>query len=96
MATEEEIVEALKQVIDPELYIDVYTLGLIYNIDIDEPDAHIKMTFTSMACPAGPQLAEEVRSRAAEVEGIENVKVEIVFDPPWAPSEELKAMLGLA
>lgn len=96
MATKEEIIESLKQVIDPELFIDVYTLGLIYDVELNDGDAHIKMTFTSMACPAGPQLADEVKMKTLEVDGVENAKVEIVFDPPWAPSEELKAMLGLA
>ncbi|MCL4137809.1 UNVERIFIED_CONTAM: hypothetical protein GTU68_028107 [Idotea baltica] len=88
--------EALKSIIDPELYIDIWTLGLIYDVEISEPTANIRMTFTSMACPAGPQLVDQVRKKVTEVDEIEEVEVEVVFDPPWEPSEELKGLMGLA
>ena len=94
--TKETVVTALKEIIDPELYIDIYTLGLIYDVNLTPPKLEIKMTFTSMACPAGPQLVDEVKQRTSEIEGIDEVDVEIVFDPPWEPSEELKALMGIA
>lgn len=95
MATREQIVEAIKSIIDPELFIDIWTLGLIYDIDIDGDQLKIRMTFTSVACPAGPQLAGEVKERTEDLEGVSNTTVEIVFTPPWQPSEELKALMGI-
>ena len=96
MVTKDDVIEALKKVVDPELYIDVWTLGLIYNIDLlEEGILSIKMTFTSVACPAGPQLVQDVKEKTEELEGIKETHVEVVFQPPWTPSEDLKAMLGI-
>jgi metal-sulfur cluster biosynthetic enzyme len=95
LATREDVVSMLKTIIDPELYIDIYTLGLVYDINVQPPELNIKMTFTSMACPAGPQLVEEVQTKAKTLAGIEKTNVEVVFTPPWQPSEDLKALLGL-
>ena len=95
MASKSEIIEALRTVVDPELYIDIWTLGLIYDIHVDAGILNLRMTFTSPACPAGPLLVEQVREKTMALDGIENTKVEVVFDPPWEPSEDLKAMLGL-
>lgn len=95
MATREQIIEAIKSIIDPELFIDIWTLGLIYDIDLDGDQLKIRMTFTSVACPAGPQLAGEVKERTEDLEGISNTTVEIVFTPPWQPSEELRALMGI-
>ena len=95
MPTQEEIIEALKKVIDPELYIDVWTLGLIYSINQDDSVVAVKMTFTSIACPAGPQLVDQVRQAILELPGVDKVDVEVVFQPPWEPSEELKALMGI-
>ena len=85
MATREEVIEALKKVIDPELYIDVYTLGLIYDIDLDDGVLNLRMTFTSVACPAGPQLVQEVKEKTKEIPGITESNVEVVFTPPCRP-----------
>ena len=85
----------MKTIIDPELYIDIWTLGLIYDIDIIENVLNIRMTFTSVACPAGPQLVGEIKDKAKELSGISETNVEIVFMPQWQPSEELKALLGI-
>ena len=95
MATREEVVEVLKTIYDPELYLDIWTLGLIYDVNLEGDTLNIRMTFTSIACPAGPQLIEQVKERTAEVPGIARTNVEVVFEPPWQPSEELKAMLGI-
>lgn len=96
MATKEQVIEKIKEIIDPELYIDIWTLGLIYDIEVLQDKLDVKMTFTSMACPAGPQLVAEVKHRTEELEGIAETNVEVVFEPPWEPSEELKALMGLA
>ncbi|MBS3080198.1 DUF59 domain-containing protein [Candidatus Pacearchaeota archaeon] len=86
--------EALKKVIDPELGIDIWTLGLIYNMEIKKNKIQIKMTFTSPMCPYGPVLVENVKNELKNISF--NPEVEIVFTPPWQPSEEIKMMLGLA
>ena len=96
MSTKEDIIEVIKTVIDPDLFIDIYTLGLIYEVQKDGEKVNIKMTFTTPACPSGPMLIEEVRMRVRELEDVEEVNVEIVFEPPWEPSEELKEMMGIA
>jgi len=94
MPTKDDVIEALKTVEDPELFIDIWFLGLIYNIGIDGTEVDIDMTFTSPMCPAGPQLVNEVQEKVGQVEGIENVKVNVVFDPPWEPNDEVKALMG--
>lgn len=96
MPTRDDVVEILKTIVDPELYIDIWALGLIYDIAVEDSKIRIRMTFTSVACPAGPQLVGEVKEKLATLEGVEDVDVEVVFQPPWEPSEELKGMLGMA
>ena len=91
----DQIIDAFKQVVDPELFIDIWTLGLIYHFELEQGVLKVKMTFTSIACPAGPQLVEEVRQKASALEGVDKVDVEVVFQPPWEPSEDLKAMMGI-
>lgn len=87
--------EALKKVIDPELGLDIFTLGLIYGIDIKEKNAiHIKMTFTSPMCPYGPFLIEDVKKHITDA-GFVNPQVEVIFTPPWQPTKEVRMMLGL-
>ena len=97
MATEkDDVIEVLKNIIDPELFIDIWTLGLIYDVQVRERELDIKMTFTSMACPAGPQLKAAVEDKTREAfDDIDKTNVEIVFDPPWQPSEDLKALMGI-
>ena len=95
MATIEDVQEAIKEIIDPELFIDIWTLGLIYDLQINEEKLDVKMTFTSMACPAGPQLVDQVKTKTEELDGISETNVEVVFEPPWEPSEDLKAMMGI-
>jgi len=99
MVTEEAIREALKEVYDPEIPFNIVDLGLIYNIDIREGgQVNILMTLTTPWCPVGPFLAEQVREVVKLVPGVEEVEVEITFDPPWDPSmmsEEAKEGLGM-
>ena len=90
------IIEVLKKVNDPELHIDVWTLGLIYNIDIKENIIDIKMTFTSPMCPYGPFLVDEIKNKIKESnKSIKEVKIEVVFQPLWQPSDQVKEMLGI-
>ena len=95
MITSEELIEVFKGYDDPELKIDVWTLGLIYKIEIID-DNHIKvlLTFTSPMCPFGPEMVAELKKRI-QAKGVENVEIEVTFDPPWEPSEELREMLGM-
>lgn len=93
--TRDDIIEALKKVEDPELFLDIWFLGLVYSISIEGSDVGIEMTFTSMLCPAGPMLVDQVQTRVKEVPGVESVAVEVVFTPPWQPSDEVKQTLGI-
>jgi FeS assembly SUF system protein len=87
-ALEAEITAALETVYDPEIPVDIYKMGLIYGIDIsDAADVKIRMTLTSPNCPAAQSLPEEVRSKAAAIEGVNSAEVDIVFDPPWTPEK---------
>ena len=95
MPTKEEVIEVLKKIEDPEIHIDIWTLELIYNVDVNDDKIKVKMTFTSPMCPYGPQLVEEIKTKVSEVNGVKDVDIEVVFDPPWKPSEELRATLGV-
>lgn len=94
-----ELWDAIAGVEDPEIGLSIVELGLIYDIVVDGSRADVTMTFTSMACPAGPQLQAGVHAAATSVEGIDDATVEVVFSPPWNPvemaSEEAKMMLGI-
>lgn len=92
-----QVVEAIRQCFDPEIPLNIYDLGLIYDIDIAPEAIAVKMTLTSEACPSARTIPEDVRKRIAAL-GQENVRVEVVFDPPWHPSrisDEGKEKLGL-
>ena len=89
-------IAAIKTVSDPEIGIDLWTLGLIYKIDIRQGGSiFIKMTFTTPTCPYAPMLVEQVKD-ALKKKGFKRPNVEFVFDPPWEPSEEVRMMLGMA
>jgi FeS assembly SUF system protein len=96
---EGKIVEALKQVYDPEIPVNIYDLGLIYEIDItEEKEVRIDMTLTAPNCPVIDMLLMDVESAVGAVEGVEKVKINLVFDPPWDKSmlsEEARLELGL-
>jgi metal-sulfur cluster biosynthetic enzyme len=106
MTVSEEIVrEQLKKVIDPELFVNIVDLGLVYVVDVSQnPDdanqsnVHIEMTMTSPMCPAGPQLIYQSRQFVGELEGVAAVDVKVVMEPPWTPdrmSEEAKDQLNI-
>ncbi|MEK6905214.1 MAG: iron-sulfur cluster assembly protein [Nanoarchaeota archaeon] len=95
MITKEKLIEEVfKKYEDPELNIDVWTLGLIYDVKIKNNKVDIILTFTSPLCPFGPQMVEELKSRIMNL-GAKKVEIEITFTPPWKPSEELREMLGV-
>ncbi len=95
---EEKVVEMLRTVYDPEIPIDVYSLGLIYLIDIDDDaNLHINMTLTAPNCPAADFIIEDMRIKLESIEGIKSVDINIVFEPEWDKdmmSEEAKLELG--
>lgn len=95
---EEEIVKMLKTVFDPEIPVDVYNLGLIYNIEVqDNGHVRIDMTLTAPSCPASEFLMEDIRMKVESVEGVKSLDVQLVFEPEWDKdmmSEEAKLELG--
>jgi FeS assembly SUF system protein len=95
----DKIVDILKTVYDPEIPVDIYELGLIYKIDIDEnTNVAIEMTLTSPGCPVAGSLPLEVEHKTRSVDGVNDVKVDIVWDPPWTPdlmSEAAKLALNM-
>jgi len=95
MVTREQIIEALKTVQDPEIFLDIWYLGLVYGIDINDGKVKIEMTLTSPMCPMGPEILQEVHDKISALDGVAAVDVNVVFSPPWEPSEEVKAALGL-
>lgn len=96
MVTREKIYELLKNVLDPEYAIDIVSLGLIYDVEIDGRTIRVTMTLTSLGCPMGPVIESGIQEQLRDVEGIESVEIVFVFDPPWDPSmmsEESRLML---
>ena len=97
MASREEVLEVLRQVEDPELGMDIVDLGLLYDVEVDGPKVKVTYSLTSMGCPAGPLIAGDIDRAAREVQGIEDVELELTFDPPWTPdrmSDDAKFILG--
>jgi len=94
MLTKESIMETLKKCNDPEIQMDIVTLELIYEVKVDNDEVYIKMTFTTPMCPYGPMLIEDVKAKVL-ASGAKAVEVEVVFEPPWQPSEDLRAMMGV-
>ena len=94
MLTKEQIIEVLKTVKDPEVHIDVWTMGLIYNLEIKDDTVNVLMTYTTPFCPWGPDLQENIKSVLQDL-GAKAVHIEITFDPPYKMPEELRATLGI-
>ena len=97
--SEDQVLEALKSVIDPELGINIVDLGLVYEVDVAEDgDVDIQYTLTTMGCPIGPLIEDQMRAFLAPLDGIGEVRPEMVLRPAWNPemmSEEAKAALGM-
>jgi metal-sulfur cluster biosynthetic enzyme len=93
----DDVMEALENVIDPELGLDFVSLGLIYDVEIEERDVHVTFTLTTPACPIGPTVTEQIKEFVSEIGGVEKVFPKMVFSPPWSPermSEDAKFALG--
>jgi metal-sulfur cluster biosynthetic enzyme len=97
MPSEQEVVEALRGVEDPELGMDIVELGLFYDAELDGPNVKVTYTLTSMGCPAGPMIEDDIQRVLREIPGVGEVESELTFDPPWTPdrmSDDAKFILG--
>ncbi|HEU4943420.1 MAG TPA: metal-sulfur cluster assembly factor [Gaiellaceae bacterium] len=97
MATRDDVVEALRQVEDPELGMDIVDLGLMYDVEVEGPKVKVIYTLTSMGCPVGPMIDEQISEVTRQVPGVEEVETELTWDPPWSPekmSDDAKFILG--
>ena len=91
------MIEALRVVEDPELGMDIVELGLLYDAEVEGPKVKVIHSLTSMGCPAGPMIQEDIHRVVAELPGVEDVEIELTWDPPWTPermSEDAKFILG--
>ncbi len=100
-STELDFIEALKQVIDPELFVNIVDLGLIYSVEQDEEDERkvkVDMTLTSPSCPAGPQLVQQAKMALERLHDIDTAAINIVMSPPWSPermTDDARDELGI-
>lgn len=98
MLDQDTVYTALKQVLDPEVGISIVDMGLIYGIELEDNKVGIFMTLTSPGCPAGPQILGQIDTKVRELEGVDEVDVNVVWSPPWTPdmlSDEAKDELGI-
>ena len=97
MPTKEEVVDALRQVEDPELGMDIVDLGLMYDVELENGKLKVVHTLTSMGCPVGPMIQQQIDDVVRALPGVDDVEVELTWDPPWTPekmSEDAKFILG--
>jgi metal-sulfur cluster biosynthetic enzyme len=97
MATVDEVTDALRDVIDPELGLDFVELGLIYDVEVQDGNVRVTYTLTSPGCPIGPQVSEQIEEFVSELDGVLQVEPTMTFSPPWTPermSEDAKFALG--
>lgn len=95
---EKDVRAALKTVKDPELHLDLVTLGLVYSIEVQDADVHARISLTSPMCPVAGQIVENAKEAILGVEGVESAEVQLTFDPPWTPdrmSPLIRSSLGL-
>ncbi|MEX2288298.1 MAG: metal-sulfur cluster assembly factor [Planctomycetaceae bacterium] len=98
MASETELLEALRQVVDPELMINVVDLGLVYDVEQVESKVTVEMTLTSPACPAGPQIMQQAKMALEQLEDVDEAQIKLVMTPPWSPdrmTDEARDQLGI-
>jgi metal-sulfur cluster biosynthetic enzyme len=96
--TKEDVTEALRGVEDPELGMDIVDLGLLYDVEVNGPRVKILYSLTSMGCPAGPLIQQDIERVVQELPDVEAVDTELTFDPPWTPdkmSDDAKFILGI-
>jgi metal-sulfur cluster biosynthetic enzyme len=95
--TQEQVIDQLRQVEDPELGMDIVELGLFYDADIEDSTVKVTYTLTSMGCPVGPMIEEDIQRVVGELPDVDRVDAELTFEPPWSPermSEDAKFILG--
>ena len=95
--TEEDVYEALEEVIDPELGLDFVSLGLVYDVEIEKEEVFVTFTLTTPACPIGPQVSEQMKEFVGDLPGVSAVHPKMVFDPAWSPemmTDDAKFALG--
>jgi metal-sulfur cluster biosynthetic enzyme len=97
MPSREEVIDALRAVEDPELGMDIVELGLLYDVEVEGPKVHMTYSLTSMGCPVGPMIEQQMLEVVEGLEGVENVQAELTWEPPWSPekmSDDAKFILG--
>jgi metal-sulfur cluster biosynthetic enzyme len=97
MPSREEVIDALRAVEDPELGMDIVELGLLYDVEVEGPKVHLTYSLTSMGCPVGPMIEQQMLEVVEGLEGVENVQAELTWEPPWSPekmSDDAKFILG--
>ena len=95
--TDDAVRQALRAVKDPELDLNIVDLGLVYDVEVEDGNVHIKMTLTSPGCPAGPMIMSDVYKAVRALDGVKDVDVEIVWEPYWTPEKiepRIRAMMG--
>jgi metal-sulfur cluster biosynthetic enzyme len=95
--TEDQVLDALRVVEDPELGMDVVDLGLVYDVKVEGGKVHVLYSLTSMGCPVGPMIESQIKDVVGSLEGVEEATAELTFSPPWSPelmSEDAKFVLG--
>jgi len=98
MATDAELIETLKQVIDPELMVNIVDLGLIYSVNQTDRKVDVEMTLTSPACPAGPQIVQQAKMALERLDDVDEASIRITLTPPWTPdrmTDDARDMLGI-
>jgi metal-sulfur cluster biosynthetic enzyme len=97
MPSREEVIDALRVVEDPELGMDIVELGLLYDVEVEGPKVHMTYSLTSMGCPVGPMIEQQMLEVVEGLEGVDDVKAELTWEPPWSPekmSDDAKFILG--
>jgi metal-sulfur cluster biosynthetic enzyme len=97
MPSREDIFEALRVVEDPELGMDIVELGLLYDAEIEGSNVHVTYSLTSMGCPVGPMIEQQIQEVVASLDGVQSVETELTWEPPWSPermSDDAKFILG--
>ncbi|HLD12507.1 MAG TPA: metal-sulfur cluster assembly factor [Candidatus Nanoarchaeia archaeon] len=95
MVTKDNVIDILKTVKDPEIWIDIWTIGLIRDITITKEKITILMTLTTPQCPYGPQLMDDIKQALTQGTKIKTIDLQLTFNPPWKPPEELRKILGV-
>ena len=97
MPTKDDVIEALRGVEDPELGMDIVDLGLLYDVEVEGPKVKVIHSLTSIGCPAGPMIQEDIHRVTSDLPGVDDVEVELTWEPPWTPermSDDAKFILG--